>query len=169
MATECDRGIVGIREEGILDDDTRTATCTQYPYEVLEEEESGLTCLDREILLYLRANLPSEWRICEDDVVPVFLIDVVDIVSEGIGMADIRSFDSMEDHIHRRDDIGKGLDLSPIEGLFLEDIIISGRSIWIFLHEIAECFTEESRRSTRTIIDRLSYLWIEDLYDRTDE
>lgn len=74
---------------------------------MLEKEEGSLSGLDREVLLDLRADLSSEWRIREDDIMTIFLIDIVDILSEGIRMAEIRRFDSMEDHIHRANDIGK--------------------------------------------------------------
>ena len=169
VATESHRGIIRIREEGILDDDTSTSTRSENLDKVLEKEEGRLACLDREVLLDLRADLPTKWRICEDDIVAILLIDIVDILRERIGMTDIGCFDSMEDHIHRGDDVGERLDLSSIECLFLEDIIICYRTIRVSGSEISECLTEESCRATRTIIDRLTDMWIEYLHDRTDK
>ena len=169
MTTKCDRGIVSIREERILDDDTCWSTCSENLDEVLEKEKCRLACLDREVLLDLRADLPTKWRIGKDDIVAILLIDIVDILRERIGMTDIGCFDSMEDHIHRGDDVGKRLDLSSIECLLLEDIIICYRTIRVSGIEISECLTEESCRTTRTIIDRLSDMRIEHLHDGTDK
>ena len=81
VATECYRGVVRVGEECILDDDTGTPSCTKRLDEVLEKEESGLSCLDREVLLDLRADLSPEWRIGEDDIVTISLIDIVDILT----------------------------------------------------------------------------------------
>jgi len=59
------RGVVGVREEGVLDDDARTATGLKDFDEVLEEEERGLAGADGEVLLHFLALLPAEggdWR-----------------------------------------------------------------------------------------------------------
>ena len=49
------RGVVGVREERVLDDDGGAGSGPEVADEVLEEQEGGLAGLDREILLDLPA------------------------------------------------------------------------------------------------------------------
>ncbi len=144
MATECDGGVVRVREEGILDDDTSAPSDAEHLDEVLEEEECCLPCLDREVLLDLGADFSPEWRIREDDIMSISLIDIVDILSEGIGVSEIGCLDAVEDHIHRGNDIGERLYFFSIEGFLLDDVIFSHRAIREVLDEIPVGLTEKS-------------------------
>ena len=81
MPTECDGGIVRVREECVLNDDTSTTTCTECLDEVLEKEKGSLPCFDREVLLYLGSDFSPEWRIGKDNIVTIFFFDIVDILT----------------------------------------------------------------------------------------
>src|ERR1035437_7800319 len=71
---EADRGVIGVGEERILDDDARTASGSQHLDEVLEEQECRLARPDRGVLLDLLAFLSAEGWVREDDIDPVLLL-----------------------------------------------------------------------------------------------
>ena len=54
------RGIIGIGEEGVLDDDTALAAGFEDLDEMLQEEKGGLAGLDGKVLLHLGAFLAAE-------------------------------------------------------------------------------------------------------------
>ena len=55
---------------------------------MLEEQIGGLG-LYREVLLDLLPLLAPEWRVCQNDAVPVLILDVHDILIEGVGVDDV--------------------------------------------------------------------------------
>src|SRR5206468_12076324 len=63
LLTQRHRGIVGVRQERVLDDDSGPTTRLERFDEMLQEQERGLAGLDRKILLHLRPLLPAEWRV----------------------------------------------------------------------------------------------------------
>ena len=87
---------------------------------MLEEQESCLSGLNREIVLDLLTLLPAEWWIGENDVVAILLLDVCQVLRQSIRVYDIRSVDPMQDHVHDADDEGKRLLLLAVEGRFLK-------------------------------------------------
>lgn len=74
-----DRGVVGIGEKGILDDDTGAAAGAEDLEEVLQEEEGGFAGFDGEILLDFGADFAAEGRIGKDDVFAFTFFDVGDV------------------------------------------------------------------------------------------
>lgn len=161
-------GVVGVREEGVLDDDARPAARLEDLDEVLEEEEGGLAGLDREVLLDLGALLATEGRVREHDVVAVFILDVRDVLGEGVGMDDVRRLDAVEDHVHGPDDVRERLFLLAVEGFFLEDVDVLRRELLRVL-EIVEGLAEEARGADRSVVDAVPDLGVDDLDDRADE
>ena len=74
---------------------------------MLNKEHLGGCCLDREVGLDLILLFSSEWRICEDDIESVFLLDTSYICPESILFTDIGIMNSMENHIHNSEYVGK--------------------------------------------------------------
>ena len=81
---------------------------------------------DREILLHFLAFLAAEGRIGQHHVEAVFLLNVGEVFSKGIGVDDVRRFDAMQDHVHDGDDIGEGLLFLAVKGAVLEGIEVFG-------------------------------------------
>jgi len=166
--TERDRGVVGVREEGVLDDDARTAARLQDLDEMLEEEEGGLAGLDWEVLLDLGAFLATEGRVREHDVVAVFLLDVGDVLGERIDMDDVRRLDAVEDHVHRPDDVREGFLFLSVKGFLLEDVDVLRRE-FLRRFQVLEGLAEEACRSHRAVVDAVADLGIDHLHNRADE
>ena len=103
---KADGGIVGVREKGVFDNDATAPTGFEDFDEMLQEEEGGFAGLDVEVLLNFLALAAAEGRIGEDDLVAVFVLDVVDVFGEGVGVEDVGRFDAVEDHVHDGDDVG---------------------------------------------------------------
>ena len=163
------RGIVGVREKGVFDDDTCAATCAEDLDEVLEKEEGGLACFDREVLLDLAADARAKRRVGEDDVVAVFLLDVGDILCECVAVHDVGRFDAMEDHVHRADDVGERLYLFAVESFLLERGDVRRRELRAVATHIDKPFGQEARRADCPVVDRLAYLRVDDFDDGADE
>ena len=89
------------------------------PVEMLEKKKRGLAGFNREILLNFGAFLTAEWRIGQDYVITVFLLNIGEVFSQGIGMHNIGRFDPVQDHIHCADDIGQRLLFFAVEGFLL--------------------------------------------------
>src|SRR5262249_55347525 len=90
--------------------------------EMLEEEERSLACLDWEILLDLWPLPAAERWIGEHDIKAVLLLDIGDVLGEGVGVDDIRRLDAVQDHVHDADHVSEALLLLGEEGLSLEGV-----------------------------------------------
>ena len=124
---QADRGVVGVAQEGVLDDDGGATASLGAPDEVLEEEVRGLAGLDWEVLLDLRSLLAAERRIGQDDVVAVLLLDVGEVLGQRVGVEDVRGLDAVQDHVHDRDDVGEALLLLAVERARLERLEVGRR------------------------------------------
>ena len=56
--------------------------------------------LDGEVLLYLGAFLAAERRIGRIDVVAVILLNIGQVLGQGIGVHDVGRFNAVQDHVH---------------------------------------------------------------------
>jgi hypothetical protein len=96
LLAQADGGVVGVGEEGVLDDDAGAATGFQNPDEVLEEEVSGLAGADGEVLLNFGPFLAAEGRIGPDDAVAILSLNVGKVFGERVGVDDVRGLDPNE-------------------------------------------------------------------------
>ena len=94
------RGVVGVGQEGILDDHAGPAAGFEDLDEMLEEQKGGLAGTDGEVLLDLLALLAAEGRIGEHHIVAVLFLNVGEIFGQRVGMKDIRRLNAMQDHVH---------------------------------------------------------------------
>ena len=117
---QADGGVVGVGEEGVLDDDAGAASGLEDLDEVLEEEEGGLAGADGEVLLHFLAFLAAERGIGQHHVEAVFFLDVGEVFGERVGVDDVGRFDAVQDHVHDRDDVGERLLLLAVEGALLQ-------------------------------------------------
>ena len=101
------RGVVGVREERVLDDDAAAPAGLQHLDEVLEEQERRLAGADGEVLLHLLALLAAEGRIGQHHVVAVLVLNVGEVLGQRVGVDDVRRLDAVQDHVHDRDDVGE--------------------------------------------------------------
>ena len=106
---QVDRAVVRVGQEGVLDDHRATSTGLQHANEVLQEQVGRLAGLNREFCWTLLALLPTEWRVREHHGVTVLLLDVHDVLVEGVGVDDVRGVDAVQDHVHDADDVGQPL------------------------------------------------------------
>jgi hypothetical protein len=83
-------GVVGVGEEGVLDDDAAAPTRLEDFDEVLEEERGRLAGADGEVLLNFFALRTAEGRIGEHDVVAVLFLNVGEVFGEGVGVDNVR-------------------------------------------------------------------------------
>ena len=162
------RGVVGVGEEGVLNDDAAAPASFQHPDEVLEEEEGGLPGAYWEVLLHFLALLAAEGRVCQHHVVAVLVLNVGEVFAERIGVDDVGRFDAMQDHVHDRDDVGEGLLLLAIEGAGLERGEVLGGKV-AFRFQVIERFAEEAGRAAGPVIDPFADARLRDLYDGTNE
>jgi hypothetical protein len=123
---QADRGVVGVGEEGVLDDDAAAAAGLEHLDEVLEEQEGGLAGADGEVLLHLLALLAAEGRIGQDHVEAVLLLNVGEVLGQRVGVDDVRRLDAVQDHVHDRDDVGERLLLLAVEGALLQGLEVLG-------------------------------------------
>ena len=77
-----DIGIVGVGEEGVLDDDRAASAGLEDLDEVLEEEERGLAGADGEVLLHLRTFFSTEWGVRKNSVVAVLFLNEADVFAK---------------------------------------------------------------------------------------
>ena len=163
------RGIVGVRQEGVLDHDAGAAAGLQRLDEMLEEEEGGLAGLDREILLHLLALLAAEGRIGEDHVVAVLVLDVADVLGQRVGADDVRRVDAVQDHVHDRRSRRRGASSPCRRRSSFEACAGLGRKLVAICVEIVEGLAEKARRAAGAVIDALADLRLDDLDHGADE
>ena len=153
---QADGGVVGVGEEGVLDDDAGAATGLEDFDEVLEEEERGLAGADGEVLLHFLALFAAEGRIGDDDVEAVLFLHVGEVLGERVGVNDVGRFDAVQDHVHDRDDVGEGLLFLPVEGALLQGAILRGGALGVLGAEVIEGFAEEAGRADGGVADGLA-------------
>src|SRR6185437_5158396 len=117
---ERDARIIRVREKCVLDDNASASPCAELTNEVLKKEKRRLRCLDGEVLLNLGALTTAERRVREDNVVAVFLLDVVVVQLKRVCVNDVWSLDAVEDHVHQSDHVGEGLLFLAVKGAGLE-------------------------------------------------
>jgi|GEM_PF-686144 len=166
---QADGGVVGVGQEGVLDDDAGAATGLEDFDEVLEEQKRGFARADREILLDLFAFLAAKRRIGDDDVVAVFLLNVGKVFSERVGVDDVGRFDAVQDHVHDPDDVGEGLLFLPVEGALLQGAVLGGGALGVLGAEVIEGFAEEAGRADGGVADGLADFRIHDRDDGSNE
>ena len=137
---KADGGVIGVREEGVLDDDSRAASGLEDFSEMLEEEERCLAGADGEVLLHFLALFAAEGRIGDDDVeaIPFLHVD-------------------------------EGLLFLPVESALLQGAILGGGALGILGAEVIKGFAEEAGRTDGRVADRLAQLWRSDSDDRANE
>ena len=136
-------------------------------------------------------SLPPKGGISEDDFEAVFILNVVDVFREGIGVEDVGGFDAVKDHVHDGDDIGEGFLLFAEEGAFLEGFEVfggePGRAIFRsgeFLtanreigvpgcgvpgFQVLEGFAKEAGGAASAIVDAVADARLDDLNDGANE
>ena len=160
-------GVISVGQEGILDDDTGGTTCFEVLDEVFQEEVRRFSGLDGEVLLDLFTLAATKRRICQDIVKLVLGLDIGKVLSQGIGLDDIRRLDPVEYHIHHCDKIRERLLFLAVEGGLLQFFLIGGR-MDLGMHIVVR-FAEEPGGTASTIINALSNLGIYDLDNGPDE
>ena len=158
---------VTVAQEGVLNYDTRTATRFHHLDEVLHEHVGGLGRVDVEILFDLGALAAAEGRIGEDDVLAVFLLNLREVLSQGVAADDVRGLQAVENQVHGGDDIGQRLLLLAEEGVLLQGLGIAG-ALDALAH-VGKGLAQEARRATGRVIDRLANFGVHDLDDGADE
>ena len=86
---------------------------------VLQKQKSRFAGLYVKILLYLFTLFPAKWRIGQNDIMPVFFLDIADIFSQRIGVDNIGCLNAVQNHIHDPDDVGQILFLLAVKGFLL--------------------------------------------------
>ncbi len=104
--------------------------------EVLQEEKGSLTGLDGEVLLHLGAFLAAEGRIGQHDVVAILLLNIHEVLGQGVGVQNIGRFDAVQDHVHDADDIRQRLLFLAVESVFLQDFHIGSGQVSCWLSDI---------------------------------
>ena len=166
---QADGGIVGVRQEGVLDDDPRAAAGLEDFDEVLEEEERGLAGADGEVLLHFLALFAAEGRVGDDDVEAILFLHVGEVLGEGVRVNDIGRLDAVQDHIHDRDHVGEGLLFLPVESALLQGAVLGGGALGVLGAEEIEGFAKEAGRTDGGIADRLPELRRSDSNDGANE
>lgn len=156
LLAQADGGVVGVGEEGVLDDDAGAASGLEDFDEVLEEEERGLAGADGEVLLHFLALFAAEGRIGHDDVEAVLFLHVGEVLGERVGVDDVGRFDTVQDHVHDRDDVGEGLLFLPVEGALLQGAVLGGGALGVLGAEVIEGFAEEASRADGGVADGLA-------------
>ena len=169
LLAQVDGGVVGVRQESVLDNDAGAASGLEDFDEVLEEEERGLAGADGEVLLHFLALFAAEGRIGHHDVVSVFFLNIGQVLGERIGVDEVGGLDAMQDHVHDRDDVGEGLLFLPVEGALLQGAVLGGGALGVLGAEVIEGFAEESRRTDGGVADGLAEPGCGDGDDGADE
>ena len=70
--------------------------------------------------MHLGSLFAAERGIGHHDVVAVFLLYVGDVLRQRVGVDDVGSFDPVQDHVHRANDVGQRLLFLGVKGRLLE-------------------------------------------------
>ena len=105
---QADRGVVGVRQEGVLDNHAATTPCFKHLDKVLEKQECRLAGTYGEVLLHFLPFLATKGRIGHYHFDAVFFLNVGEVFGEGVGVDDVGRLDAMQDHVHDGDDVGEG-------------------------------------------------------------
>ena len=167
--SQANRGVVGIGEEGVLDDHAGSAAGFEHLDKMLEEEEGRFARADGEVLLNLPRSLPPKGGLARITSIAVLFLNVCKVFGERIGVDDVRRLDAMQDHVHDRDDVGEGLLFLAVEGASLEACV---RSLVVSL-PVAFRYSNASQRKpaepTGAVVDAVADLRFHDLDDGSDE
>ncbi len=128
--------------------------------EVLEEQEGGLAGADGEVLLDLLALLAAEGRVGEDDVEAVPLLNVGQVLRQGVGVEDVGGLQAVQDQVHDRDHVGQGLLLLAVEGAGLEGLQVLGGERARAL-QVVEGLAQEARGTAGPVVDGLADLGVD--------
>ena len=118
--------VIRVGKKGVLDHHRRPATGLEWFDEVLQKKKSRFTGLDREVLLNLLALLATEGGIGKDDVITVFLLNIGQVLRQGVGVDDIGRIDAVKDQVHDGNDIGQALLLLAVEGFGFQGVELAG-------------------------------------------
>ena len=143
---EAHRGVVGVGEECVLDDDASATSGLEHLDEVLKEEEGCLAGADRKILLDFLSLLAAEGWIGKDDVVAVFFLNIRKILCQSVGVDDVGSFYAVQDHVHNSYDVGQRLLFLAVEGFFGQGLHVGGAQAGLGF-QVIEGFAKEVGRS----------------------
>jgi len=157
------RSVVGVGQEGVLDDYSSAAAGLEHFDEVLKEEKGRFAGADGEILLDFFALLPAEGRVGQDHIHAVFVLNVGEVLGQGVGMGNVGRFNAVQDHIHDRDDVGQRLLFLAVESALLQCLDVAGGKAGLGL-EVIERFAQEARRATGTVVDALTDFWLDHLH-----
>lgn len=135
---------------------------------MLEEQVGRLPRPDGEVLLNLCPLLSTEGWIGQHDVVTVLLLDVRQVLGQGVRVDDVWGVDAMQDHVHDPDDIGQTLLLLAVEGPLLKGLGLRDGEPLLLLEEL-EGLAQEPCRPHRWIVDALADLGLDHLDDGPDE
>ena len=97
--------------------------------EVLQKQERRLASFDGEVLLDFLALFAPERRIGKDHLEAVFVLNVANVLGQGVGVEDVGRFDAMQDHVHDADDIGQALLFFARERLGLQGLELAGGEV----------------------------------------
>ena len=121
---------------------------------MLQEQESGLAGADREILLHLLALAAAERRVGEDDVHPVLVLDVGQVLGQRVGVDDVGRFDAVQDHVHDRDHVGQRLLFLAVEAALLQRLEVGGGERAAF--QVVEGFAKKAGRPAGAVVNALA-------------
>jgi len=137
-------------------------------YKVLQKEEGRFTGLDGEVLLdFLALFSPKGW-IGQNHIEPVFVLNIADVLGKGIRVEDIGGLNTVQDHVHDRNDIGETLLFLTVASSLLQGFDVIGRQAG-FAVEVIKRFAQESRRANGPVIDALTDGWLYHLDDGADQ
>ena len=102
----------------------------------------------------------AEGRIRQNNVPAISIADFFERYAQAIERIDLRCFQTMQEEIHVREQVGKRFGFASEEALGLEDIVVLG-SLALLLQMIEGC-DEESTSAAGWIEERFAQAWIGD-------
>jgi len=165
---QTDRRVIGVGQEGVLDDHAAASAGLEHLDEMLEEQERGFAGADREVLLHFLALLAAERRLGQHDVVAVLVLNVGEVFGQGVGVDDVRRFYAVQDHVHDRDHISQRLLFLAVESAGLQDVVVAGGEIALG-RQVVERLAQEARRTDRAVINALADFGLHHLHDSANQ
>ncbi len=89
---------------------------------MLQKQKRRLPSLNREILLYFLAFLPPKWRISQDDIKTILVLNITEIFRQRVGVDNIRRINAMQNHVHDGNHIRQTLLFLARKGIFLKNL-----------------------------------------------